>query len=252
MSTSYLPVTLNGEAIGFLSLTQGDSEAYFLRRMASDQDTLLAAARWAMRMERARAEGKTPIQAMRQWIGAPEDPEAGGIPEGSELLSADNEDALQEIVNPDYINPASDAKRPENVRDQDTLSPLTLENTGYSFLTESTVRYLPVTLDGAILGYLWASEVDDAADYEPRAAAAPAGLDAGLVWGPRLMQAWQEGLTPLQALRRWKGEAEHPEAGGITADAEERVAPTAEALEELARQPNEESQNAAHPTEHPK
>ena len=31
------------------------------------------------RLNRASAEGLTPIEAIRQWIGAPEDPAAGGI-----------------------------------------------------------------------------------------------------------------------------------------------------------------------------
>ncbi|MFJ2203301.1 hypothetical protein [Streptomyces violaceusniger] len=239
MSTTYLPVVLHGETIGCLSLTEGDSEAYFLRRMASDQDTLLAAAHWAMRMEEARDDGLTPIQAMRRWIGAPEDPEAGGIPEGSELLTVQDGDTLRGIINPGYVKPTVDIGPPEHERHPDELSPLTLEKTGYPFLTESAVRYLPVTLEGVVLGYLWASEADDAADYEPCAAAAPAGLDAGLVWGPRLMRAWGEGLTPLQVLCRWKGEPEHPDAGGIAADAEERVMPSTDALEELARQPSE-------------
>jgi hypothetical protein len=192
-----------------------------------------------MRMEEARDEGLTPVEAMRRWIGAPEDPEAGGIPEGSELLTAQDEDTLRAIVNPGCVRPAVDIGPPEQERHPDELSPFTLEKVGYPFLSESAVRCLPVTLKGVVLGYLWASEADDAADYEPCAAAAPAGLDAGLVWGPRLMRAWEEGLTPLQVLRRWKGEPEHPEAGGIAADAEERVVPSADALEELARQPDD-------------
>ncbi|MFD7106202.1 hypothetical protein [Streptomyces celluloflavus] len=244
MSTCYLPVVLNGSTIGYLSLTDGDNEAYFLRSMASDEDTLLAAARWAMRMEQAHTEGLTPIQAMQQWIGSPEDPEAGGIPEGSELLTVDDDAILQEFANPGYVKPTTEMESrriPVHEQDQDGISPLTLEKSGYSFLTESAVRYLPVTLGETVLGYLWASEEDDAADYEPRAAAAPAGLDAGLIWGPRLMRAWEEGLTPLQALRRCRGELDHPEAGGISAHAKERVAPTTEALEELARQPDEET-----------
>ncbi|WP_157955309.1 hypothetical protein [Streptomyces noursei] len=242
MSTRYLPVTLNGETIGYLSLTDDDNEVYFLRRMASRADTLLAAARWSMRMDQDRTEGLAPIQAMQKWIGIAEDPEAGGIPEGSELLVAEDEHALMEIANPDDSSPVSSGKPDGKLsREQypETLASLTLEQTGYPFLTDSPVRYLPVTLRGKVLGYLWASEEDDAADYEPRAAAAPAGLDAGLVWGPRLMQAWEEGLTPLQALRQYKGEPEHSEAGGIAADADERVAPTTESLEELARQEDE-------------
>ncbi|MER7984046.1 hypothetical protein ABTY53_00355 [Streptomyces noursei] len=239
MSTYYLPVTLNGETVGYLSLTDGDDEAYFLRRMASRTDTLLAAARWSTRMDQDRAEGLAPIQSMQKWIGIAEDPEAGGIPEGSEMLVVDDENALMEIANPDYSSPAADREsdgQSSHEQHTETLASLTLEQTGYPFLTDSPVRYLPVTLHGKVLGYLWASEEDDAADYEPCAPAAPAGLDAGLVWGPRLMQAWEEGLTPLQALRQYKGKPEHSAAGGIAADAEERVAPTTEALEELARQ----------------
>ena len=126
-------------------------------------------------------------------------------------------------------------------REWDDLSPFTLEKTGYEFMTDSPIRYLAVTLGGDVLGYLWASETDDAADYLPRPDGGAVGLDAGYVWGPRLNRAHEEGLTPMELLLRWKGEPEHPEGGGILPHAEVRPAPSVDALEFIADSPNYEN-----------
>ncbi|TVL90647.1 hypothetical protein CD790_20940 [Streptomyces sp. SAJ15] len=51
-----------------------------------------------------------------------------------------------------------------------------------------------------VLGYLWASDADDAASYEPRKAAEDEGYEAGLRWLERLQQAKEHGLRPSEAL----------------------------------------------------
>ncbi|GLZ14105.1 hypothetical protein Acsp04_43400 [Actinomadura sp. NBRC 104425] len=63
---------------------------------------------------------------------------------------------------------------------------------------------------------------------------APSG--AGVPWVLRLREASIEGLTPLQALRKWKGAPEDPRGGATKADAQEQEAPSLEALKELAGQ----------------
>ncbi|MEU7331871.1 hypothetical protein [Streptomyces parvus] len=62
------------------------------------------------------------------------------------------------------------------------------------------VAFLPVYGVGEILGYLWASDTEGAASFEPRDKADLAGYLGGLVWLERLQGAFDRGLTPSAAL----------------------------------------------------
>jgi hypothetical protein len=115
------------------------------------------------------------------------------------------------------------------------LSPFTLRRRGYGFLTESPVRYLPVTRRGELVGYLWASVSGDAAHFVPRVGAGAEGNTAEYPWFLRLERAKEQGLTALEALRHWRGEPEHPRAGRIAADAIEQEAPNLDALHQISR-----------------
>jgi hypothetical protein len=85
------------------------------------------------------------------------------------------------------------------------------------------------------MGYLWAAVTDDAADYVPREDADVAGFNVSVEWVQRLRAAKADGLAPLQALRRWVGEPEDPQAGHIEPGSE-RELPSVAALEKLAGQ----------------
>ncbi|MEU9830332.1 hypothetical protein AB0D67_02210 [Streptosporangium sp. NPDC048047] len=99
--------------------------------------------------------------------------------------------------------------------------------------TESAVRFSPVVLGDAVVGYLWAATADDAAQYVAREDGGDAGFNAAVSWVQRLRWAKANGLTPLQALRHWAGQEEDPRAGRIPPDAEQEL-PSLRALEELA------------------
>lgn len=62
------------------------------------------------------------------------------------------------------------------------------------------VAFLPVCGEREILGYLWASDVEGAASFEPRDEADLAGYRAGLVWLERLQGAFDRELRPSAAL----------------------------------------------------
>ncbi|MEU6614820.1 hypothetical protein [Streptomyces parvus] len=62
------------------------------------------------------------------------------------------------------------------------------------------ISFLPVHGEGEILGYLWASDAEGAASFEPRDKADLAGYHAGLIWLDRLQGAFDHGLTPSAAL----------------------------------------------------
>ncbi|MET9147881.1 hypothetical protein [Streptomyces sp. NPDC004042] len=72
---------------------------------------------------------------------------------------------------------------------------------GYQRTTGGEVRYTPV-LDsqGKFIGYLWASESENAASFEPADVGDDSVYRAGLVWLHRLRSAHNRGLSPSQAL----------------------------------------------------
>ncbi|MGI5233490.1 hypothetical protein [Actinoallomurus sp. CA-142502] len=124
---------------------------------------------------------------------------------------------------------------PDETAPDAELSPFTLRRRGYGFRTESPVRYLPVTKDEKVIGYLWASVSGDAAHFVARVDAGAEGNLAEYPWFLRLERAKEEGLTALAALHHWIGAPEHPRAGRIAADATEREAPGLDALHQVAR-----------------
>ncbi|MEU0196827.1 MULTISPECIES: hypothetical protein [unclassified Streptomyces] len=72
---------------------------------------------------------------------------------------------------------------------------------GYGRTTDGEVRYVPVHgSQGELLGYLWASDADNAASFEPRDVGDNASYHAGLAWLERLRSAHDRGLSPSAAL----------------------------------------------------
>ncbi|MGY1580043.1 hypothetical protein [Streptomyces sp. MN13] len=75
------------------------------------------------------------------------------------------------------------------------------DSVGYKRSRADQVQYVPV-IDGLgrTLGYLWASDADGAASFEPRDDAGEEGIKAGMVWLDRLHKAYERGLSPTQAI----------------------------------------------------
>ncbi|MFD0686804.1 hypothetical protein [Actinomadura fibrosa] len=239
----YLPVTAGGEVIGFLWAGEADDAAGFLRRLSATSG-FRAPLTWQKRFVEAKQAGLGPLEALRRWAGSPEDPEGGGIAADADEQRAGSLDELRGIANPGHQEapvPEGPQFTPDGVpldrsRGWEPLSPLTLDKPGYAFDTDTAVRYLPVVRNGDVVGYLWASETENAADYQRRAHGGPAAFEAGGPWLRRLEDAAREGLPALDALRRWKGAPEDPVGGTIPADAEERTAASLEELKGLARE----------------
>lgn len=103
----------------------------------------------------------------------------------------------------------------------------------WPWTTAGPVRYVPVHGERTLLGYLWASEGDDAAGFVPAAGAEDDGDNADVAWTDRLREAKAAGLTPREALRRWAGRRGDPRHGAIPRAAEHH-APDLTALRDLA------------------
>ncbi|MGW7091485.1 hypothetical protein [Streptomyces sp. NPDC054874] len=80
------------------------------------------------------------------------------------------------------------------------------------------VSYLPVHGENEILGYLWASEAEGAASFEPRDDADLAGYHAGLAWLEKLHEAFERGLTPSAALESFRGSPADRTSGYIVSE----------------------------------
>ncbi|WP_255949277.1 hypothetical protein [Streptomyces odontomachi] len=109
-----------------------------------------------------------------------------------------------------------------------------MEQTTYLACTDTGVRSLPVVLQGHVIGYLWASETEEAANYVGRGGTGAVGFDAGGPWHRRLEEAWNAGFSAWEAVQLWVGEPEDPVAGAIPDDAEDLVLPNSRAARCLA------------------
>ncbi|MEV5602867.1 hypothetical protein AB0L33_15630 [Streptomyces sp. NPDC052299] len=82
---------------------------------------------------------------------------------------------------------------------------------GYQRTAEGEVEYVPVLGEHGLLGYLWASDAEHAASFEPQDVGDDETYRSGLRWLGRLRAAHDAGLTPSEALRHLTGHL--PEGG---------------------------------------
>ncbi|MFE6907372.1 hypothetical protein [Streptomyces erythrochromogenes] len=80
-------------------------------------------------------------------------------------------------------------------------------NIGYRRSVPGEVRYVPVTDDRGVLGYLWASETEPAASFEPLDLDDDERYRDALAWLDRLRSAFDRGLSPCRALTELTGRA---------------------------------------------
>ncbi|MCF6468987.1 hypothetical protein FAF44_11390 [Nonomuraea sp. MG754425] len=103
----------------------------------------------------------------------------------------------------------------------------------YERTTSGAVRYVPVLMGEAVVGYLWAAVAGDAAGFVRRESGGDVAANAAVAWVRRLRWAKAGGLTPVRALRHWAGQDEDERAGRVPADAESEL-PALRELQDLA------------------
>jgi hypothetical protein len=106
----------------------------------------------------------------------------------------------------------------------------------YAYSTDGPVRYVAVAVDSGILGYLWASDGDGAAGFEPRPAAGDDAFNAAVSWRGKLRAAKGRGRTPTQALADLAGDPGTPVMGRVLPGSEGQATGLA-ALRRLATTP---------------
>ncbi|MFB7635751.1 hypothetical protein ACFC0M_33025 [Streptomyces sp. NPDC056149] len=97
----FFPVLLRGQLIGYLWASESESEdaAGFFPRRGAGATGFDAGGTWRGRLKRARETGMTPLTAMRQWVGEPEDSRGGGVPTDAEERVLENSRAVQALAN---------------------------------------------------------------------------------------------------------------------------------------------------------
>jgi hypothetical protein len=107
----------------------------------------------------------------------------------------------------------------------------------YRDRTDKPVRYFTVVdkQNGAVLGYLWGGDEDDAAAYVPRQAAGPVGANESMSWISRLREAKARGIRPFQAVAEFLAGPEPGRRGRPLPDSL-TDAPNAAAVEALAQE----------------
>jgi hypothetical protein len=71
----------------------------------------------------------------------------------------------------------------------------------YTSRTDKAVAYVTLAdREGAVIGYLYANDEDDAAGWKPRPAAGFAAQNLAAPWMRKLRDAKKRGLTPTEAL----------------------------------------------------
>ena len=235
------PVVAEDTVIGYLWFAHAPQEhaAGFIAVPGSAVATARATEVWETRLREAARNGISPEQAVLDWIGVPADQEAGAIPAGSSTWEAENTGALSRELLAGFQGRGDEETRVPGppVFDRwsdEALSPVLVGRT-YTSVTDGPVLYVPVTMGYVLIGYLWASEADDAADFQPLL---PPDIEANIARGWWIMEHVRlhgEGLTPLEALRSCVGTVDDRHGGRVDADATESRAESLAKLRDIAR-----------------
>ncbi|MFG2589187.1 hypothetical protein [Streptomyces sp. NPDC048438] len=86
---------------------------------------------------------------------------------------------------------------------------------GYKRSAEGAVQYVPVCGKNGTLGYLWASDAEKAASFEPLDVGDDEVYFSGLTWLDRLRSAYDHGLSPGEALAELAGLSENHRANTL-------------------------------------
>ncbi|AYF77075.1 hypothetical protein D7D52_28355 [Nocardia yunnanensis] len=240
----YLPVTLGEVLVGYLWGSQNGNSAGFFASAETGGNRIKTIVYWNDRLEETYRMGLTPVEAIGYWIGKPADPQFGGIAGDAEQGEARTIQELALRADPGrplgegpWIQDGTFPSGSPEERSEGFGAIAPVPTPTYPDETTSAVIYLPVSLKGVIVGYVWASTNDDAAGYIPRAAVGQAGVVAGGLWRSRLIDARMAGLSALDAARRCRSlPANAPGTFGLIDPIPEQQASTLSDLRRLADQ----------------
>ncbi|WP_052280714.1 hypothetical protein [Nocardia vulneris] len=241
-AVTYVPVHRQGRLIGYLWASVDHYAAGFERHLATAADDLDCLLVWERRLDDAARRDRTPQEAVQEWVGAPEDAVAGAIPPGVKHDGASDLAELWDRLNPDGPplgdGPlVQDGAYPDGTPAdrRDGWGPLhSVPLRTYVDDTDARIRYLPVRIDAAVVGYLWAAATGEAGGYLPRADAGRTGQIAAGLWQSRFSDAYLAGQPATTALARCRDFPADRLSGVVEAGDTERQAHALAELQRLA------------------
>ncbi|MFJ9961777.1 hypothetical protein [Streptomyces avermitilis] len=102
---------------------------------------------------------------------------------------------------------------------------------GYKRTATGEVQYMPVHAEQTLLGHIWASDVENAASFEPVDVGDEEAYKAGLLWLERLRAAHDRGLAPSAALDELSRLPDENGTGKVDTTTEQRRASLADLRE---------------------
>ncbi|WP_327143739.1 hypothetical protein [Nocardia sp. NBC_01327] len=242
----YLPVTLGDQLVGYLWGSENGKAAGFLPHLAIDINRVKSSIYWYNKLADSYGLGLTAVEAIRQQIGGAIDPQFGGVAADAEQADASTIQELALRLNPEaplgkgpWVQDGTFPSGAPEDRSQGWGPLVSAPTTTYNPDTVSAVTFLPVTLNGTVVGYVWASDTeDDAAGYLPRSGIGRASMVAGGLWRSRLISAHMAGLPALEALRQCRALPAHAAGtfGVIEQSTPNQHAASLSALRQLAEQ----------------
>ncbi|WP_063042821.1 hypothetical protein [Nocardia pseudovaccinii] len=193
-----------------------------MRRIAADPDNITRPSFWNDRLDEQYRRGLSPVEAIRAWIGVPEDPHMGGVPADAHEHDADSMQQLWAQLNPgdEPLGEGpwvQDDEFPSGTpldRSKGWSVPHIVQVPSYATDTTTPVHYYPVYRNRDVIGYLWAAAAEPAADYLPQDNFGPDGYSGRGLWIARLQDAYASGRTALEAIR-WCASLPYDEYSGV-------------------------------------
>ncbi|MGF6886512.1 hypothetical protein ABIA39_004714 [Nocardia sp. GAS34] len=249
----YYPVTLRGALLGYLYASVTHNSAGFIRNLPARISELSTAElladpswravdTWGDRLKACYSRGLSAQDAVRSWIGVPEDPKGGGILADAAEGRSETLEGLNQSLNPGAQPVPSpliqDGTYPDGTpvdRSQGWGPLISSPLRRYPVETAGSVRFYTVTKEGGALGFVWAALAGDGADYLPYGPAGRHGEIAAGLWQLWLSRAFEAGYTPLEALEYCRTQPEDWMSGVIGPDAQAGEFPTLAELKDWAR-----------------
>ncbi|MGW4244225.1 hypothetical protein [Nocardia sp. NPDC004722] len=241
----FLPIMLGDELVGYLWGSQDGNAAGFFPHLGVEINRVKSSIFWHDRLGETYRMGLAPAEAVRYWAGKPGDDRFGEIAADAVQGEAATIQELALRLNPGV--PLGDGPWVQNgefpsgtpddrSRGFSEIAPLPTST--YSGDTASPVVYSMIVLNGAVVGYVWASSGgDEAAGYLPRTDAGETGFVAGGLWRARLIDAHMAGKPALVALRDLRSLPPNaPGTFGLIGQDPERHAHSLAELQRLADQ----------------
>ncbi len=230
--------------MGHLWAGIGVEAAGYMRKISADPDNLTCASFWEKRLienyrNKLRAE-----QAIQHWIGWPEDPRCGGIPADAVVKRSNSKQELWDQLNPEGPpigeGPwVQDGEFPSGTpvdRSKGWSTPYIANPPTYAGETSTPVHFIPVTKNGEVVAFLWASTTERAAGYLPLRYAGNQGIVGRGRWVIRLSECYAAGRHPVDAIRYCRRFPYDEYSGWIEPDAPEGVAPSLGELRKVAEE----------------